>query len=96
MEKANNANEMSDEVKKFSLKNVEDFLSDNEMKHTRGGSEGSGQDCYIKCFNDDVGYNALHCPENEAHNEIAMMQCEILFGGYGVIISCVGSSHCKD
>ena len=38
MEKANNANEMSNEFKKFSLKNVEDFLSDNEMKNTRGGS----------------------------------------------------------
>jgi len=38
MEKANIANEMSDEVKKFTLKNVEDFLSDNEMKNTRGGS----------------------------------------------------------
>ena len=38
MEKANNANEMSNEVKKFSLKNVEDFLSDNELKNTRGGS----------------------------------------------------------
>ena len=40
MEKANIANETSNEFKKFSLKNVEDFLSDNEMKNTRGGSDG--------------------------------------------------------
>jgi len=36
------ANEMTDEFKKFSLKNVEDFLSDNEMKNTRGGSGNGG------------------------------------------------------
>jgi len=45
MEKANNANEMSNEVKKFTLKNVEDFLSDNEMKHTRGGSTSVHKMC---------------------------------------------------
>ena len=42
MEKANIANETLNEFKKFSLKNVEDFLSDNEMKNTRGGSVATG------------------------------------------------------
>ena len=64
MEEANIANEMSDEVKRFTLKNVEDFLSDNELKNTKGGSfiykngcpsaEGSvclQWDCYIESIN---------------------------------------------
>ena len=40
---------MSDEVKRFTLKNVEDFLLDNELKNTKGGSDGSGPSCY-KCW----------------------------------------------
>ena len=82
-------------LKRFSLRSVSDFLSEQEMKRVTGGYdpdpgggyEGSEGSHSLKCFNSVTSCFVEKCPDN-VDDAKALCKQSSCGGSYGSFISC--------